>query len=278
MKRRSLSAILLGSLVSCCLPAAIAVTPTQVPQPSASIVDVPQGVSTNEATKKTPASLFDEPNQSQQVARLTLKVNVPHNQKPVLDVIAIHPYPVKPPVIKGPPPPLGEDKESLKFLLLHSGYATRANPDKPYPIGGWRWQYAYRDALRKSHMSTPHTIFGAYRWIDEFLPYALKETKRTNLLEKERYQRYEKAIEEFDKTRQDIETEAVQEGLSPVQIRPRKVGYVDSRIPSGNWWLTCTRKQPGITYYWLVPFSAAPGENVNLLLTQANAMVITGGW
>lgn len=228
---------------------------------------------------KAPLSLFDDPKSVHQTAHLNARVLVPHAIRAV-DTFAIYPYPVKPPVVKGPAAPIPQDVKSLKHLLLHSGYNARSHPDKPYPTGGYRWQYAFQAAVKKSGIGVPHSLVGAYQWIGQIMPYVMREAQAWNQFEKERYQRYEKAVAEFEKTRSEVEDDAVREGLYPMALRPRKgfASSTDATIPAGNWWLTCTRKAQGITYYWQIPFSAAPGENVNLTLTQPNALVITGGW
>lgn len=271
MKPLSVAAILLSCLWLNPSQQCVAVSGTQVPETGTQ-------ASTNSSTaEKTQPSLFDDPAEAQQPAVVTARIQVPHAVRPV-DVFSVHPYPMRPPVVKQKPSLLPEEPKHLRDMLLHSGYATRHMAEKPYPIGGWRWQYAYREALRKSHLGTPHTLITAYKWISDITPYAVRETKASNLAEQERYERYQKAQEEYEKTRQEVENEAVRMGLYPVVLRSRHANIAEGRLPAGNWWLTCTRKVPGLTYYWQIPFSAAAGENVNLTLTQQNALVITGGW
>lgn len=269
MNRRSIAALLFSWLAISFSPSTVAVTPSPVPQ---------SATQSSEPVRedKAPSSLFDDPAQ-QQNAHVVVRVNVPHKDRAV-DTFAVHPYPMKPPVLKKMIDMVPEDEKTLKGLLLSTGYALRAHPDKPYPVGGWRWQYAYREAVRKSHLGVPHTIFGAYQWIKQIMPYAQREVIATNMAETERFQRYQKAVEEFDKKRVEVENDAVSKGLYPLDLRGRRPGQCEGNVAAGNWWLTCTRKAPGITYYWQVPFSAAPGENVNLTLTQPNALIVTGGW
>lgn len=256
------------------VPNACAVAPAPVPQST--------GETTSAAVETQPQdkpskSLFDDPAQTQQYANLTVVVKVPQKLRAV-DVTMIHPYPVKPPLIKGPAEPISTDEKYLKNLLLQSGYSSRMDPDKPYPVGGWRWQYIYQDSVRKSGLGVPHGLLTAYPWIARITPYAQREALHWNNIEAERFRRYEKALEEFDRTRADIENDAVRQGFFPIQLRSHRLGWTQSRIPAGSWWLTCTRKAPGIVYYWQIPLTAAPGENVNIALTQGNALVITGGW
>lgn len=266
----------------------VAVTPAPVPNPGANTaIPAPVGsaepVSTTTPTpatpSKAPVSLFEDPAQISEPANLNVHVVVPiQDPKQTIDVLAVHPYPVKPPVLKNPPAPLPTDPKSLKNLLLQSAYNGRETLDKIYPIGGMRWQYVYRSIVRKANIGVPHTIFGAYQWIDRVMPIAVAESTHFNEIEAERQARLQKTLEDFDKNREEFESQAVSNGLYPIQLRARRDRTAQGQIPAGSWWLTCTRKAPGLTFYWQVPFTAAPGENVNLTLTQANALLITGGW
>jgi hypothetical protein len=230
-----------------------------------------------------PPSLFDvevsaNEDAVEPPATVHVRINVPHNHKAV-DVFAAYPYPVKLPQ-NLPPTMLPEKPKELKNMLLSSGYAARTSGERPYPMGGWRWQDAYRIALAKSHLAVPHTIVGMYPWIKEITPWVVVECKRINAREKQRWERYLKFKEEYDRNHVDIENDAVRAGLAATVMRPRrgKPGYVEKELPAGNWWITCTRRLPGLTYYWQIPVTAAAGEHVNLMLTENNMLVATGGW
>jgi hypothetical protein len=117
-----------------------------------------------------------------------------------------------------------------------------------------------------------------YQWARDVTPYAVVEAKKWNALEDERWARYNKAVDEWTKNRADVEADAMKKGLNPMELKKRGIGWVLQDIPSGSWWLTCTRKVPGLTYYWQIPLTAAPSEKVKIVLTEMNALVIEGGW
>lgn len=229
-----------------------------------------------------PPSLFDvEVSTAENIeppATVHVRINVPHNHKAV-DSFAAYPYPVKLPQAL-PPTLLPEKPKELKNMLLSSGYAARTAGERPYPMGGWRWQYAYKAGLAKSHLAVPHTIMGMYPWIKDVTPWVAVECKRINAREKQRWERYLKVKEEYDRNHLEIENDSVRAGLAPTILRGRrgKPGYVEKELPAGNWWITCTRRLPGLTYYWQIPVTAAAGEHVNLMLTENNMLVATGGW
>lgn len=274
-KLRLLQAILLSLFASPALAASPAAAPS-VPPATSTAAAVAAHAEPVAETEKAQPSLFDDP-QKVEMAHLSVKFGLSPDRRNV-DTIAVHPYPVKPPAIPGPPTRLPEKPKDVRQMLLATGYNQRANPDKAYQPGGWRMQYAFAEAQRRSHAGVPHTLVGAYLWADEVTPYAVAECKRWNQFEEERFRRYKKAVEEFEKTRVDIENDAIRQGLTAMPIREHKNGSVEANLPAGNWWLTCTRKRPGLTYYWQVPFTAAAGEKVNLTLSQGNALIITGGW
>ncbi len=235
---------------------------------------------TTSSSSSTPGgdSLFESSGgKTQPGGLLSVRINVPHNTHPV-DVFTAYPYPVKPPRLAAPPSYLPVDRPSLKGLLLSSGYSARISTDKAYPTGGWRWQYAYNSALKKSKLGLPHTILTMYQWIDAIMPCVAAECRRSNEIEDARWARYQKAVDEFEQKFADIENEAVRKGLYPVEMPCRARGFSQAQVPPGSYWLTCTRKVPGLTYYWREPVEVAPGAVVNLMLTESNALEILGGW
>lgn len=286
MKREFFS-VVVGSLLLTSCPASLAdISPATIPTAKAATGPAP----TNTIGSASPAvplpapktdgppSLFDEgQTATQQTASLDVRINVPHAQHPI-DVFTVHPYPIKPPKVEKPPAPLPEDAKALKDLLVQSGYIQRESGVKPYPFVGKRWQYAYKTGVAKSGLGVPHGLFTMYSWAHDVTPYVLKECIKWNAFEAERKARYIKALADFDNHRADFESEAVKQGLYAIDLRHRGFGWGVANIPPGNWWLTCTRKVPGLTYYWQVPMTAAPGENIKVMLTESNALVITGGW
>ena len=161
---------------------------------------------------------------------------------------------------------------------MSSGYSGRPNPDVPFQTGGWRWMYALHRAEERSGLGVPHTIFTEYQWVHAVTPYMLKEVKHWNDIEDERFARYKKAQEDYDKHHEEAEAEAGRQGLSAMELKKRGYGWVNQIIPPGSWWMTCTRKVPGLTYYWQIPLTAARGEKISIVLSEMNALVIEGAW
>lgn len=226
-----------------------------------------------------PPSLFDESSRAPiQTALLTARIHVHHNLNPTYDVMHAYPYPVKPPKVASKPGPMPEDRAGLKDMLLNGGYVNRANPDKPYPMGGWRWQDIYQTAVRKSGRSVPHTMLTMYQWANDMVPYAGREAHKSNLLEDERWERYQKTLEDYERNRIEAENDAVRLGLNPAPLRKKSFGVGTAQLAPGNWWITARRKSAGLTYYWLMPVTVTGGQQVDLELNQNNALVITGGW
>ena len=276
LQRAIFSNVLSLILLSFC-PAALAEIAPGLPSANASTTS--SAVATPTTPKKDgPPSLFEEgQGATEQTATLDVRINVPHAQHPI-DVFTVHPYPVKPPKIEKPLAPLPEDPKALKDLLVQSGYIQRESGVRPYPFGGQRWQYAYKAGVAKSGVGVPHGLLTMYSWARDVTPAVKKECIKWNAFEVERKARYDKAVAEFENHRADFESEAVKQGLYAIDLRHRGFGWGVANVPPGNWWLTCTRKVPGLTYYWQVPMTAAPGENIKVVLTQTNALVITGGW
>ncbi|HEY9712600.1 MAG TPA: hypothetical protein V6C72_03975, partial [Chroococcales cyanobacterium] len=143
------------------------------------------------------------------VAKVQTKVfvNVPHNTRAV-NLLTAYPYPMMPPKAVMPKllPFRGAD---LKQRLLASGYSNKISEsiERPYPNSGWRWQYCYQAAYRRSSMSTPHIMSEMYRWADDMVPFIVPEILQSNQAERDRFKRYKAAIQEYDESRQDLETE-----------------------------------------------------------------------
>lgn len=239
---------------------------------------VPPQLAVPRPKREGPPSLFDDgqPGVQAQSAFLDVRINTPH-RKGAQDVFNIYPYPVKPPTAQRALP-LADSAKLVRGLLLSSGYTNRGNPDKAYQTGGWRWQYCFKAAVAKSGLGVPHTIFSEYRWADDITPYVCAETRKWNAFEEDRWNRYQKAIKDFEKNHSDAEGESVRLGLSPGPVARRGYGWAQQNILPGSWWMTCTRKVPGLTYYWQVPLTAAPSEKINIVLNELNALVIEGGW
>lgn len=207
---------------------------------------------------------------------LTIQIKVPHGLKATESFIA-YPYPPRVPPGK-PIEALPTDKKVLKDMLLNSGYSNRFRGNKAYAPMGWRWEYAFNAAVRRSGKSFPHTIATMYPWTSSMVPYIVPEIERINKGEENRQLRYMAAVDEFNKTHMELENEAVRKGLYPTLIRRYRKGEAGVKLSAGNWWITVTRSVPGLQYYWRVPITIVEGQPVKLTLTEQNALLVQGGW
>src|SRR5262249_25581578 len=219
----------------------------------------------NSLDQNTQDGIKHEDEVTKPLADLRVQVNVPHNTR-ARDYFTAYPYPTRLPAVKKLPDKLPTKDKSIKRLLEQSGYTLRANPDDPFPVGGWRWQYAYQAALRRKGGYVPHTIMELYPWVHSMLPLIRPEIERFNNLEIERQYRYKKLAEQFGENGIDAENEAVRQGLYPKQVRFTRLvrGHTldgGLKLAGGPWYITGTHKVPGLTYYWQLPVSMAPGES-----------------
>lgn len=214
---------------------------------------------------------------------LRVVINVPHNID-VRNDFTFYPYPMMPPKIRAQVKPLPEtSKDGLRQQILNSGYVNRTQATTAYPYGGWRWQYAYKAALRRSGLGVPHLVTEMYSWADEMLPYVKPEVVRLNLAEKDRLKRYQRAKEEYDESRADIETESVRKGLFPVEVRLTKFDgkmtrFGNAKVLPGSWFLVGTHRTAGLTYYWNLPVEVDANQPKTVELNEANALLVEGGW
>lgn len=198
--------------------------------------------------------------------------------KDAKDNCTVYPYPVKPPTCD-PPAPLPDRGAGLNNLIRNTSFLARPNLDKPFPTaGGWRWIFAYKAALAKSGLSEPHTIFGEYSFASDLTPYVAAECKRRNVFEKQRRKIYEQAIDDYNRTHEELEVQAVKTGLKPVALRLAEYGLAKGQMPPGTWWLQVTRKLPGLKFYWLQPVTSVAGKRTEVNLNDNNALAIIGAW
>jgi hypothetical protein len=208
---------------------------------------------------------------------VTVKVKVPHNKR-VYDRFQIFPYPVKPPKKEKETELIPEDPRILRDMLLSIGYSLRSAGHKPYPSGGWRWQYAYNAALRKTGEGVPHFLYQIYPWCDRMQKAVLPEVQRMNAAETARSKNYKKAVEEYENTYSEIENEATRKGLYPLEFKMRGLGVGSVHVPAGTWWVAGYHRAAGITYYWYSPITVRDGGKSAYELTEGNALLIQGAW
>lgn len=214
--------------------------------------------------------------------RLTVHVHVPQNKR-ASNEFTVYPYPVETPA---PHPrltimPLTTNEKELKADLRLLGYIGRPGMPVPYPAGGYRLIYAFKRALKRYGQGQPHTLGELYRWIDEIYPYFRAEVLRSNEDELVRTDRINAIKAQYAQYRSDIETEALKQGLSPVQIRiaswegPGQKGTVS--LAKTRWWIVGTHKLPGLCFYWQEPVDLTKGGQT-IRLHDGNALLIEGAW
>jgi hypothetical protein len=220
--------------------------------------------------------------ETQNKVRLTIQVCVPRYLR-ASNQFTVYPYPVEPP---SPHPKLtigllGTDDTNLKNALLTMGYVLRPKKEQPYPTCGYRMTYAYKNALKKYGGGQPHSMADLYRWRQEILPYFKYEILKSNERERNRMDRMDATRSIFANERADIETEAVKEGLYPVNVRVADWGNVGQRgqvwLPKARWWVVGTHKLPGLTFYWQEQVDLRNGAQT-LQLHDGNALLIEGAW
>lgn len=215
-------------------------------------------------------------------ALVKLRISVPQ-MKDRVDKFTFYPYSTKPPKVKVPLQPLPEEDKQIKQMLISSGYLSRQSLTKPYPDIGWRWHYAYRNAQKRAGGDEPRFVAGLYRWADKMIKYVKPEVERINKIEEARNARYMKAIEEYEDSHKDEEMEALRLGLdpTPVALQSANKGTAMEGLVSvkpGEWYVTGQHKTPGLTYYWQEKVKLNAGDKITLVLNDANAMLVTGGW
>lgn len=221
-------------------------------------------------------------NDSEAKVPVKISINVPHNME-ALNTLTAYPYPVQPPRIRQAIQPLPDHYAALKGKLIASGYTQRTSKERAYPFGGWRWQYAYQAGLRRSNLGVPHVVTEMYAWADEMVKYVQPEVKRLNAAEINRIARYKTIQDDYAQNRVEVEADAIRKGLFPVDVRlqkfdNRQMRFGTLKLPPGSWWLVGTHKVPGLTYYWNLPFDVDADQPKTMELTEANALLIQGGW
>ncbi len=214
---------------------------------------------------------------------LRVRISVPQMDK-CTQAFAIYPYVTKPLKILIPHAPLPEeDMLDFRMRLIQTGYANRQSLTRPYPLMGWRWHYAYRNALKRSGLSEPKFVTGIYRFADEMTKYVKPECERINRIEEARSKRYQAMMVEYEDNHKDEESEAIRLNREPIKVPLRLVAKGKAvegtvSLPPGEWYITGKHQVPGLLYYWQERIKVNSGENISANLTDANALLIQGGW
>jgi hypothetical protein len=218
--------------------------------------------------------------------KVIVQLNVVQNLR-AKDHFTLYPYPLQPP--QAAPrlrvSALPVDDKSLKSTLFNLGYSMRVGQRLPCLLSGWRMNYCYEKALKNAHRGEPHTFGELYAWINEMLPYLKTEVLKSNEEELARGERWGAADAMFKNNRTDYETEALKQGLAPIDVRLRPIlghlrqGEVD--VEKGQWWIVGTHKTPGLNFYWQEQVDLGQefkAEQKKVRLDEANALLIEGTW
>jgi hypothetical protein len=239
-----------------------------------------QGSSSEPATSSETKNTTDAAKQAKIL--VNVKVIVPQMKNSILTLKA-YPYSTRPLKRTTIGQPLPEEEDAIKQTVLSSGYQARLSLDKPYPMGGWRWQYAYRNGLKRSGLGVPHTIFEQYKWANKVVPFVKPECQRINKIEELRDKRYLQAVANYEDNHRDEEMDALKLNQEPVELKLTLTNQNKQRegslyLSPGEWWITGLHKSPGLNYYWQEPVQVMAGETLNVMLDDSNALYVQGGW
>jgi len=195
----------------------------------------------------------------------------------------MYPYPPRPPKVRYNPAPLSTDDDILKQKIENEGYASRTSASDPYPQGGWRWQFAYRLALRNSRLQQPKSMLGMNAFVREAMKPVKDECEKVNAFEKTRVDAFRQVEDFFVENEKTLKNEAFQKNLNPVPLRrlggtAKTIMTYGQKVPSGKWWLQVEHKMPGLTFHWYQPVTIEANKTTEVRLTESNAISIEGGW
>lgn len=196
---------------------------------------------------------------------------------------AMYPWPPRPPKARYNPAPLVVEEKVLRQKIETEGYGSRTSAQDPYPQGGWRWQFAYRRALRNARLKEPTSMIGMNSFVREAFKPVKEECELVNNFEKTRVDAFKQVEEFFIENEKSIKNEALQRNLSPVQLRrlggsAKSIMTYAQKVPGGKWWLQVEHKMPGLTFHWYQPVTIEANKTTEVRLTESNAISIEGGW
>jgi len=234
-----------------------------------------KGDAKNAAVKGDAKTAVVQPKVEEKRAKIVICVNVPFNANSRDDFV-ISPYPVA--VSKlSPLNGLPTNQEELSQSIKNAIYVYWGKPEH-VPID-WRFDRAFRKALRVSRKQIPRNTIGLDAWTNEFLPFARKEVELINASERSRRHRYDLLAALPDDYHSQLEETARQKGLSPISLRVRQVrpGIKEAQVtvPAATWWVAGKHMLAGITYYWQEEISLKEITRY-LELNEGNALVVQG--
>lgn len=212
-----------------------------------------------------------------------INLSIPHHSTNTVTTCGAYPYPTQPQKKRGQLRPLDTNVRSLKMLVQQTAYTRKHIRVVAYPGGGWRWQNAYARAKERSGQIEPFLLTNMYLFTNALVPYVHEEVKKINDFEQQREERYKQAVEDFKEERGDAETEATRKGLYALNVKFKKFFANGDRqgtvnLAPGQWWIVCSHKVPGLTYYWQQPVTVHENEPTVVTLTEDNALLIEGAW
>ena len=214
-------------------------------------------------------------------AQLRVRISVPHQVRPN-SMITLYPYPPRPPKVVRNINKIDDKPKGIRQQLLNIGYSSRSSDSKLFPQAGWRWKYILKAATEKSGTHPPTNILTMYPWTFKMVPYVQAEIRRINEIEADRKVRYQSAMRDFEENGVELENEATQKGLAPIEINlkrgDRKLLSGEAVVVPGTWYVVAAHKTANLKFYWQIPVSISAGERQTIQLTQTNALVIEGAW
>jgi len=212
--------------------------------------------------------------------QLTVWVNVPH-YKNCTEVFTVYPY------MTEVPKPLkaygfnDTQYNRIREALVVQAFSAPVNERRPYPPQGWRFDYALKAAQRETGEWRPHTLVTIYPWVDRIYPVLRKYLSRSNDAEAARFDRCADFRKDYEERHIDVETEAMKQGLEPVDLRMMvyhlSLKRAQVMLPKGNYWVTGVHKVIGLKYYWQEPVTIDGSGPKSVELNEANALLIDGG-
>lgn len=214
-------------------------------------------------------------------AQLRVRISVPHQVRPN-SMITLYPYPPRPPKVVRNINKIDDKPKGIRQQLLNIGYSSRSSDSKLFPQAGWRWKYILKAATEKSGTHPPTNILTMYPWTFKMVPYVQAEIRRINEIEADRKARYQSAMRDFEENGVELENEATQKGLAPIEINLKrgatKLLSGEAVVAPGTWYVVAAHKTANLKFYWQIPVSISAGERQTIQLTQTNALVIEGAW
>lgn len=214
-------------------------------------------------------------------AQLRVRISVPHQVRPN-SMITLYPYPPRPPKVVRNINKIDDKPKGIRQQLLNIGYSSRSSDSKLFPQAGWRWKYILKAATEKSGTHPPTNILTMYPWTFKMVPYVQAEVRRINEIEADRKARYQSAMRDFEENGVELENEATQKGLAPIEINLKrgatKLLSGEAVVAPGTWYVVAAHKTANLKFYWQIPVSISAGERQTIQLTQTNALVIEGAW